>query len=233
MPPLKPIAKPIAGFANWRELDPAIAQRSVLELGNAERRRLAGIADEPSRLRFIAARLLARRLLRHCDPDRPDWELAAEGAPQVLNQPRWHLSLSHSGDWVAAAVGSQAIGIDIEHSLRPRRYLAIARHYFHASEADALEQGPEQQRLRRFLYQWTAREAYLKALGTGIAGGLLRLRVDFDSDDRPRVQLCDGGSGWRFAYHHQTGLTACVAWRGDEIDIRRWHWRTDDPHATR
>lgn len=219
---------PTARIANWRRLDAELAQHHAAQLGEPERNRLEGLRNASSRQRFIAARALARSLLQQQDPDRPGWQLSPSGPPQVLERPQWRLSISHSGDWVAAALGPRPIGIDIEDGQRERRYLAIARHYFHPSEAAALENGSALQRKRRFLLQWTAREAYLKALGLGIAGGLLRLRVDFDRRDAPQVSLCDGGQDWRFAYAQPLDQpqqpTVCIAWQGADLQLDYWDW---------
>lgn len=126
---------------------------------------------------------------------------------------------------MAAALAPRPIGIDLEDPSRRRRYLAIARHYFHPSEISALERVGLSEQQRRFLLQWTAREAYLKALGKGIAGGLKRLCIEFDAQDQPAVALCDGGQDWRFGYWCSDTLTACAAWQAETLTWEWWDWQ--------
>lgn len=216
---------PIARIANWRQLPPTLAAHYLQQLSAPERQRLAGLRTDDARQQFLAARGLARELLCRYDPEQHDWQLAPSGPPAVAERPDWQLSLSHSGDWVAAALSRQPIGIDLEDRRRPRRYTAIARHYFHPEEADALIAAPAAQQAQRFLLSWTAREAYLKALGVGIAGGLQRLRVDFDPAGQPQVSLCDGGRDWHFTHCQQGPLVACVAWQGRSLNLRPWSWQ--------
>ena len=82
----------------------------------------------------------------------------AEGSPLEF-------SLSHSGKWLLCAVGDQPLGVDIE-VLRPRN-LKVAERFFTPKEQAFL--APEQEdAYLRFLQIWTAKEAYFKAIGTGI-----------------------------------------------------------------
>jgi 4'-phosphopantetheinyl transferase len=104
-------------------------------------------------------------------------ETDANGKPYFSNA-EVHFNLSHTGATVVAAFSGSAVGIDIESRGRGRDFVAIARRFFHPSEADAIA-GEEE----RFLGLWTAKEAMLKLSGEGISGGL--------SDARPG----DGGSG--------------------------------------
>ena len=86
---------------------------------------------------------------------------------------RISFSLSHSGSFAVIALtdGGVRIGVDVE-QVRPRRRLgALAARVLNDDEHAAWlalgEDGDEQ--LRAFLRAWTAKEAYLKALGIGIA----------------------------------------------------------------
>jgi 4'-phosphopantetheinyl transferase len=105
---------------------------------------------------WLGARGLAGSVLR--DP---------RGAPYIPGGP--HLSISHSGALEAVAVCELPVGVDVER-IRPLRALALARRFFPPVEADALAALPEAERDAAFLRLWTAKEAYVKALGTGFRG---------------------------------------------------------------
>lgn len=80
------------------------------------------------------------------------------------------------------------MGVDVER-LRPSpRGAAIARSRFDPREAAALEAVPEDGRDEAFLRLWTAKEAVLKARGTGLTGGLDSFAVldgEVDAPDGP------------------------------------------------
>ena len=72
-------------------------------------------------------------------------------------------SLSHSGSVWGCAFSTDPIGFDVERA-RPREWTAIAERFFHPAERDfVLARGEE-----AFFLLWTAKESYVKYLGTGI-----------------------------------------------------------------
>lgn len=74
-------------------------------------------------------------------------------------------NIAHSGEWVVLAIGRhQQIGIDIE-EMRPlvlEEYASIWRE----DERQSINNAPEQ--CQHFYNLWTAKEAVLKAMGTGL-----------------------------------------------------------------
>jgi len=105
------------------------------------------------------------------------------GRPTVAGARRISFSVSHSGDFglIALADGDPAVGVDVE-AVRPRRHLdALAARVLNDEEhAEWVRLGDADEQLRSFLRVWTAKEAYLKALGIGIATRLrdVPARVD-------------------------------------------------------
>ncbi len=89
-------------------------------------------------------------------------------------------NLSHSGDWLAVAIGTGAeVGIDIEVHRTLRRAGDLARRYLPAPEADWLSGLQEPERSRAFICQWTAREALVKARGSSLAQSVAGLALDW------------------------------------------------------
>ncbi len=75
------------------------------------------------------------------------------------------VSLTHSGDFVACAISDTPVGIDLEvkREFKPRVFKALRdseREFVAKSKDEALA----------FLKIWTAKEAYLKMTGEGLAG---------------------------------------------------------------
>lgn len=101
----------------------------------------------------------------HIEPD--------EMGKPVLIHPKTDLSFSTSytrSCWVFALSRSGPIGIDVEDINSDPDTLKIARRFFHQSEYEYLSNIPEINRVRTFYQFWTLKEAYLKAMGTGLAG---------------------------------------------------------------
>jgi 4'-phosphopantetheinyl transferase len=122
--------------------------------------------------------VLSRRC-RHCgDPSHGKPEVVG---PESVAGERVAFSVSHSHALAAVAVVTDArVGIDIEVE-RPRVRLdaLAARVLTSETYADWLDVEPAAQ-LRAFLELWTAKEAYLKAVGTGITVALRDVPVDPD-----------------------------------------------------
>ncbi len=79
------------------------------------------------------------------------------------------VSLSHSGAYIAVAVGQSAVGVDVE---RKRKFsLSVSRRWFRPKEHEFLTSLPEEERSRAFFRLWTLKEAALKYTGEGLAGG--------------------------------------------------------------
>jgi 4'-phosphopantetheinyl transferase len=95
---------------------------------------------------------------------------------------RTSFSVSHSGSIGIIALthgNGTVVGVDVE-QIRPRHDLArLAARTLGAAQLAAWQSVEPADQLTHFLQTWTAKEAYLKATGTGIAGRLA------DVPDRP------------------------------------------------
>ncbi|PKM84196.1 MAG: hypothetical protein CVU86_08505 [Firmicutes bacterium HGW-Firmicutes-11] len=93
------------------------------------------------------------------------------GKPYFPQIPQIRFSISHSGGFWACVFHEKEIGLDIEDPTIRRRTIPLdrlAKRYFSQEE----QQYCEGKGLVAFLNVWTRKEAYLKCVGTGIAGGL-------------------------------------------------------------
>lgn len=103
------------------------------------------------------------------------WE---EGKPRALNAADWDFNVSHSGDYVAVAVGREQVGMDLEQMRPVREAEAIVDRYFHPDEAAAWRSLVPGLREEAFFVLWSAREAAMKCVGLGLARGLAATRVE-------------------------------------------------------
>jgi phosphopantetheinyl transferase len=147
-------------------------------LGAQERQRLSGITSPRRREQFLAGRWLAR----HCLADMlgGDWrgyELSApeEGRPEVVAckagaAPACFFSISHSADWLACAVATFRVGLDIEFTARERDVAALIE--LTCSEAEQRQmRGLSARDLKRaFHARWSLKEAWIKQSGEPLPG---------------------------------------------------------------
>ena len=147
-------------------------QKWYARMDSQRQARTARFRREDDRKRAVAADSLARRMIAR-------WSRAEEdaivfgsnkfGKPHALGL-AVEFNVSHSGDYVACAVDSRPVGIDVER-IRPVSMELAARvctdeelSYVLAGATSVTDEDT----LRRFFEVWTAKEAYFKCLGTGI-----------------------------------------------------------------
>lgn len=95
----------------------------------------------------------------------------ADGKPFLKEYPDFHFNLSHSGRWIACALGESELGVDIEECLPfdSGEELQIARRFFHPKEQEALRLCPASEERRALFYTfWTLKESYIKYTGKGL-----------------------------------------------------------------
>jgi 4'-phosphopantetheinyl transferase len=160
------------------EIGGAWARTSRDLLTGEDLARLSSLRRPRRRAEYLAGRALLRFALQSSTgrPARSHRLRAAlTGKPECVDGPA--VSVSHNGRFAACAVAPRGeIGIDIQLPSPKRRTADIARAYFTASENDWLRGRPGD----AFYMLWVLKEAYLKATGAGLAGGLDSLECCVD-----------------------------------------------------
>lgn len=130
--------------------------------------RWQSLGSERRREVFLAGRWLAREVLREVCGQALELDILANGAPVVsVGGPTSKsnclpcVSISHSGAWVAVAVASGPVGLDIEALGRPRNIAALSQ-YLWPNSYESVEQ------MDIFWRRWTLSEAWFKACGQGL-----------------------------------------------------------------
>lgn len=124
-------------------------------------------------------KLLQRRGLRERDQRYLEGK---HGKPSFADHPEIHFSISHSSHFVACAMADCEIGIDIQHLVKVNE--PLMRRVLSDEELEMVmaQQGEERQML--FARLWALKEAYLKAVGTGITDDFPSFSLE---NDRPRL----------------------------------------------
>ena len=138
-------------------------------------------------------------------------------AGRPVSDPPLDVSLSHGAGWVAVAGYRHGrVGVDVEavREVTP----ALARRCLSTAELGWLGRARDaRDRQRRFTRLWTAKEAYLKAIGTGLGLDPRSFTVDCSAPD-PRL-LGHDGPRWLFrSTAPATGVrvTLCLERAADE-----------------
>jgi 4'-phosphopantetheinyl transferase len=162
---------------------------SLLQLlSPAERDKAASFRFPQDRARSLIAHAGLRRILGAylgLSPEGISFAVTATGKPCLADAAAVSFNLAHSGAFAAAAVSrGRDIGIDLE-QIRPGPGLGgIAERFFSPAERAWLESQTGQW-LEGFYRLWTAKEAILKAAGTGLAAPLDQAPVRPGADAPP------------------------------------------------
>ena len=129
----------------------------------SEKRRIVSAAAHD----FVRVRVAQLTGRRH---DSLIFAADAHGKPYIEGS-KVHFNISHCGNVVLAAFSENEVGADIE--FIGRSGTNVIQRKFTQAEQDYIAVAPsETEANRRFCEIWTAKEAFLKLYGVGLAGGL-------------------------------------------------------------
>lgn len=146
--------------------------------------------------RYLLSHYACRQILsRYCQIAANEilFNLNQHGKPTVTGSDI-QFNLSHSHDLAIVAISaSNDIGVDVEY-LKPKpHWQKLAKRFFNPDEIDYLNQQAEDRQLMAFFQLWTRKEAFIKALGTGLSTPL----HSFNSSGGDQVKLdSDNKSHW-------------------------------------
>jgi 4'-phosphopantetheinyl transferase len=143
-------------------------------LSDAERLKIEDISGHQRLKEYFCGRVMLRLLLQAVTglpADRHTISTTDTGKPVCENGPG--VSISHTKGVIACAAAVNGdVGVDIEFTDSSRDTGRLATEYFSPTEIDWLSAQPR----NRFYMLWVLKEAWLKAVGTGIAGGIGHLQ---------------------------------------------------------
>lgn len=195
-----------------------------------EQRRCQAYRFERHRRLFVAQHGWLRTVLGRyvgLAPERVSFVYGAHGKPALARECDADLqfNLSHSRTLAALALADgRAVGVDVE-ALRPVRDAEqIAEHFFSPQERDTFRRLPAPQRTEAFFNCWTRKEAYVKALGEGLACPLDGFDVSLEPGVPARVERVgsDASAAERWRLWHLTpapGYVGAVAVLGRDCSL--------------
>lgn len=162
----------------------ARAPEPIAILDDEERAQAGRFRVDAARRRFVVSHAALRLILGRITGTAPESLRFARhcghcgstrhGKPHLPGSSGLDFSLAHSGGLalIAAAQGRR-VGVDVERVRPGTDVLAVAHHALSPAERLEIESASaDEERRRAFFRCWTRKEAYLKARGVGLAGGL-------------------------------------------------------------
>jgi 4'-phosphopantetheinyl transferase len=213
---------------------PAEVERLGRWLSADEWERANRFRFDKHRRQYVVGRGALRTLLGAYLDRRPEeirFRYGPRGKPFLeapLDAGGLEFNLSNSDELALAAfVLGREIGVDVEF-LRPMPDCEqISERFFSASERQVLREIPGPRKEETFFNCWTRKEAYLKAVGEGLAAPLDSFDVTLAPDDPPRMLTLEGNaeraSHWFF--HHllpADQYVGAVAIEGGTWEVRTW-----------
>ncbi len=187
--------------------------------------------DAARRHAILARRTFVRSLLARyldVDPRAIAIERSCErcgdpvhGRPRIQEAVPLAFSCSSSGSLAAVAiVGAGRVGVDVEQRRDIPEVDALARHVLGDSERAALAKVPCHLMTDALLFAWTQKEAFLKAIGLGLAVDPSSVATEIDPRRPPSIK---SDPGWTARSQSCLGATVTVvvkARRQRPVEVR-------------
>lgn len=189
------------------------------------------------KMRFFNAHIILRQIIASY-LKRPPAEVkllySSRGKPYILEEafPEFQFNMSHSQDraFYAVHLGGE-IGIDVEYIKSGLDYLGIAQRFFSPLEYKRLAELPEEQHQEAFYRCWTQKEAYVKAIGTGLSHSLESFEIDFLKPEGVNSLISTeyaSSKDWKVSsIYNKEGYVAALAVEGGFEQITFNNWRVN------
>lgn len=205
----------LVGYTELRE--PTQSDLSLLPAEERDRE----FGSDSRRQQFHCGRALLRLMLQRLTGKPAATQLlTAEEGGKPLGPDGIAISITHTGEHVACSVAeSGKIGIDLECIDERREISQITERFFSAEEKAWLRSGP----LARFYMLWVLKEAFVKAHGQSIFGGLEKLHCIVEP---PQIDAHASEAGFRdlSLYRGDDMFLAIATTESPLDDVRFLHW---------
>ena len=211
-----------------------------------EQERAESFSYEEGRQKFIVSQAGLRFLIGQYQGNRPEsviFTYNPYGKPEINALRRGkslQFNLTHSGDLALYAFAREArVGIDLELLSRRIEVKRMAPRVLSAAELESFNSLPENQQKEAYLLAWTQKEAYLKAIGTGLTREGMKITVDISPETHPAAE----GKGltlparafpiepWQlFAFSPEAGAIGALAVESSPSEISGYNLLLDAEH---
>lgn len=239
--------EPAAGFTRrasvldvWEiDLAKPISESDRNLLNTEETAKADRIIVEPKRRQSYRARADLRRILGlylDADPRGLSFCYGEHGKPALLCEvdgaaPPLSFNLTHSGRVALVAVVFERptlqLGVDVEEARPGREFVSIAESFFAPDEVAVFRRLPVTEHTAAFYRAWTRKEAYLKAIGTGLSFSSTAFSIAFGRDEPAQLLRTkregDAARRWQMLdLPCPPGYAAAACWDAEPLELRRY-----------
>ncbi|VEP18946.1 4'-phosphopantetheinyl transferase HetI [Hyella patelloides LEGE 07179] len=187
-----------------------IPTKQITELNNIlsldEKERAERFRFPQHRNRFVAARGFLRQIISgylNIASQEIVFSYGGRGKPKLANS-NLQFNISHSQDIALYAfTNHQLIGIDVEYLRSNVECHKIAQRFFTSAESQLITSLSKEKQTQTFFHLWTVKEAYLKAIGEGLVGGLETVEIDVNQTSKLKILAISGeqakADNWLFS----------------------------------
>ena len=231
---LKPADGEVHVFSRTLDVPSKRLERLSQSLSEDEWRRAERFHFERDRGRFIAGRGMLREILAallDIHPASLVFSYGEFGKPRIAAPAAarsLHFNMAHSDSIAVCAIAKHELGVDVERVRAMDDAGRIAARFFSRREKDCLLTLPAEQRGEAFFHCWTRKEAYLKAIGSGLDDCLDQIEVSLaPGETAALLGVPNDSQSWRLhslspaaefvgalAVHREDSRVNCWKWNG-------------------
>lgn len=184
-------------------------------LSDEEKNRAQSFSNKRASDQFVLSHSLLRQILAkkiNTTPKSLVFKKNVNGKPFLADR-KVEFNISHSRDRLLIAISpTKAVGIDIEFKRKNINMEAIAKRYFSKSEYSFLKSSQNLQ--DSFFDLWSRKEAYVKALGSGVFKDFAKLEVPLEI---PSLGKC---GDWFFQpLKIDSSYASCLVYKAPETNF--------------
>ena len=205
----------------WRVYNENELPARAMGLLSVEETRQASRFVRPTDSRsYVATRSALRVLLARCTGLRPEMigiEAGEYGKPRLIDpdlRTKHSFNVSHTRGLALIAIGNgEELGVDVQRHREDMDIESLLARCFTVGEIREVMKATAESRPKEFVRLWVRKEAYLKAIGRGLSGGLRTFTVSLD-----REQMV---GGWKILeLETPVNFAAAMAMRQKECTTR-------------
>lgn len=179
----------------WKEVIPVFEYYQLM-LDQKEKEKMEEYYFYEDRMRYVAGKVITKLvLIQYLEEEEISFLSHKFGKPyykSISGKQDIEFNISHSSEMILVAFSRDAkIGVDIQEIIDCSEYLEIARSFFEPEEVKNIEESNSKE---LFFQYWSAKEAYLKAIGVGLLKGMSateRMNDLYTTIERPNGQLME------------------------------------------
>jgi 4'-phosphopantetheinyl transferase len=187
---------------------------------------------ERDRRRFVAGRGTLREILTALlgiNPRSLAFSYGEFGKPQIAAPAAarsLHFNLAHSDSIAVCAIAKHELGVDVERIRAMDDAEQIASRFFSPRERRCLLALPTEQRREAFFNCWTRKEAYLKAIGSGLSDCLDQIEVSLAPGEAAALLgVPKDSQAWRLhSLSPAAEFVGALAVHREDSRVKCWKW---------